>query len=518
MASNAAISTINNQGNLGKVFKEVTSRDALKGYATSAVTAGVTAGWLDNFFGVDTDHINHISKGFDLSTASGITKFVAYLGTQGTVQALTQTAFQGGSLKDNLKNSLTDELYHLLQATAFNAVGDFAGSHHWQDGSPEKIALHAVVGGLLSEATGGDFKTGALTAGANEALTDKISSLIKADPQLELAVSQMIGVAAATLTEGDINQAAQLAKNATSYNRQLHPDEVKEIKKLADAYAEEQDITPAEAEARLLAQAQREVDREFYETHTTSDVRAQAFLKRNAHTRLNKDGQEILIFTPGSPELYNDPTVYAQTWKDYSAEYQSMLNAAPAKTLAQHNKEIVGNTTNTALKGIGKGAANYPSDTVNGLLNLPVQIIYPLIPNQEQEGGIKNLFQPIEFIPVPFAYNNEIERDVGNQTQHIIDVGLAAAGAKKVLPEPRSFMPFSVDSGQLGKKLGKHVQDFGGNPANPTDRKIVIDKIYDIALNPDRIVSGTFSGQGANGMRGNVFFRIKGTLEILIYV
>jgi len=183
---------------------------------------------------VEADHVNHITKGFDLSTAAGVTKFGAYLGTQGTVQAITQTAIQGGSLKDNLKASLTDELQHLLQATVFNAVGDFAGDHHWQDGSPEKIALHAVVGGLLSEATGGDFKTGAAVAGANEALTERISHLIKADPQVELVVSQMIGVAAATLTEGDINQAAQLAKNATSYNRQLHRAEADLLQELRE--------------------------------------------------------------------------------------------------------------------------------------------------------------------------------------------------------------------------------------------------------------------------------------------
>jgi len=81
---------------------------------------------------------------------------------------------------------------------------------------------------------------------------------------------------------------------------------------------------------------------------------------------------------------------------------------------------------------------------------------------------------------------------------------------KKALPKP-SEPTFSliVDTKQQGKKLGKHVQDFGGNPANPADREMVMNKIYDIAQNPDRIVRGTFSWQGISGVRGEVIFRVN---------
>ena len=69
---------------------------------------------------------------------------------------------------------------------------------------------------------------------------------------------------------------------------------------------------------------------------------------------------------------------------------------------------------------------------------------------------------------------------------------------------------FKVDSKQLGKKLGKHVEDFGGNAASPRDRKMVLDKIYDVGGNPEKVIPGTFAGQGVNGARGDVFFRVKG--------
>ena len=71
---------------------------------------------------------------------------------------------------------------------------------------------------------------------------------------------------------------------------------------------------------------------------------------------------------------------------------------------------------------------------------------------------------------------------------------------------------FSVTNAQVGKKLGKHVEDFGGNPSNAADRERVLGIINDIGSNPDKVVAGKFAGQGAGAgaSRGDVFFRIKG--------
>ncbi|MCG7366333.1 hypothetical protein MHZ90_09305 [Pantoea sp. ACRSH] len=71
---------------------------------------------------------------------------------------------------------------------------------------------------------------------------------------------------------------------------------------------------------------------------------------------------------------------------------------------------------------------------------------------------------------------------------------------------------FSVINVQLGKKPGKHVEDFGGNASNATDRQHVSDIINDIGSNPDKVVAGKFAGQGISqgADRGDVFFRIKG--------
>ncbi|XXF06809.1 DUF637 domain-containing protein [Pseudomonas sp. D2-3] len=316
--SNAAISAINNRGNLGAVLKDVTSSDNLKGYASSAITAGFTSGVLDSAFGVTGDNVNKITKGFNLSKASELAKFGSYLGAQGAVQAVAQTAIQGGSLGDNLQTALTGQMQHLLQAGVFHSVGDFADGKwlkniNWDDGSPEKIALHSVMGGLLSEATGGDFKTGALAGGANELLVEQLTGVIKGDKGLELMVSQLIGVAAATATGGDPAKAAELAKNATAYNRQLHAAEEKWLRENAKRFAEEQGISEQAALERLSQQALKEVDYLWRGLLSDGDdSTAQAFLAGAGQTFTNDLGERQALFTAQGQQLFR-PEMFADT-------------------------------------------------------------------------------------------------------------------------------------------------------------------------------------------------------------
>ena len=233
VASNSAVSFINNGGNIGATFKDITSSKSIRNYVTGALTAGFTAGVLDPAFGVTGDNVNKVTKGFNLSSASDIGKFAAYSGAQGAVQAGFGTALQGGSLGDNLKQSLVSQAQGVLRGVAFNAVGDFADHKKWDNASIEKTALHALVGGLLSEAAGEGFVTGAMAAGANEALSNRLSALVKGDKQLELAASQLVGLTAAAMVGGDLQTGIDIAKDATAYNRQLHPEEKRLLKEKA---------------------------------------------------------------------------------------------------------------------------------------------------------------------------------------------------------------------------------------------------------------------------------------------
>ncbi|WP_294738397.1 hemagglutinin repeat-containing protein [uncultured Pseudomonas sp.] len=233
VASNATISFINNGGNLGAVLGDITSSSALKSYFTGALAAGFTAGVLDPAFGVTGDNLNKVTKGFDLGSLADIGKFAAYSGAQGVAQAAIGTAIKGGSLGDNLKNALGSQLQSTLQAVVFNAVGDYAKDKEWVDSGGEKIAMHALVGGLLSQAGGGSFATGALAAGANEALVTTLSKAVNNNPGLLLVASQLVGIAAASATGGDIQKGADIAKSATAYNYLNHhevDDLVKDLK------------------------------------------------------------------------------------------------------------------------------------------------------------------------------------------------------------------------------------------------------------------------------------------------
>ena len=72
-----------------------------------------------------------------------------------------------------------------------------------------------------------------------------------------------------------------------------------------------------------------------------------------------------------------------------------------------------------------------------------------------------------------------------------------------------------IDEKQFGKKVGKHAEDFGLNPADSASRQNIRDIIDDIVKNRDDIFRGTWRGQGeqlpsGNRKDGPVDFIIKG--------
>ncbi|WP_189473133.1 DUF637 domain-containing protein, partial [Litchfieldella qijiaojingensis] len=157
MASTATVSAINNRGDLGDTLDDTFSSDSLRGAAIAAVSAGVTRGVM----GEPTD-----TNQLDFSNASDVARLAGERTAQSAIHAGVRTAIDSGSLSDNLEAGLDGVLTEVVSAVLFDAVGD----QNLPSGSPRKIALHALAGGAVAEATGGDFRTGALAAGANEAL------------------------------------------------------------------------------------------------------------------------------------------------------------------------------------------------------------------------------------------------------------------------------------------------------------------------------------------------------------
>ncbi|MEI2831939.1 DUF637 domain-containing protein, partial [Pseudomonas mosselii] len=248
MTSNAAISTINNKGNLSLVLKDVTSKDALRGYAVSGITAWLTAGLFDGWMETKTDvagaagatgvvaKTTAVLPPGGLSTLDGIGRFAGSQMLQNGTSAVLDRALGGNSsFSDALRNSLVNT----FAAAGFKWVGDISAENklNLKDGGLPKIALHALMGGLAAEAAGGNFRMGALSAGVNEAvvglLADQYTKMPKEEKNRLLVMnSQLIGVLTAAAAGGDakdLQTGSWVASSATSYNRLLHDAEKKAL-------------------------------------------------------------------------------------------------------------------------------------------------------------------------------------------------------------------------------------------------------------------------------------------------
>ncbi|WP_349747516.1 DUF637 domain-containing protein [Pseudomonas frederiksbergensis] len=241
-----AVSTINNKGDLGATFKDVFSSESLKGYVIAGITAGFTKGVIDPALGGNTVPFNNLTRGFDLNTLQGVGGFALHAGAQGVAGGVIKTAINGGSFGRNLTDGLVYQAGTVAAATTFNFVGGYAQDHWqaaknagdttgmamWAEGGVARTAMHALAGGAISSATGGDFKTGAIAAGASQAMAGELNSIFDTQPELRQAVSQVVGLTAAGLAGGDVEKASWVALMADEYNRQLHQKETVALEKL----------------------------------------------------------------------------------------------------------------------------------------------------------------------------------------------------------------------------------------------------------------------------------------------
>ena len=99
IASRAAVSLINNKGDIGATLKELGSSANLRAIAASIITAGVTQGLESSVF--QDAGLNVKTTGFATIQQSIIKGAI-----KGTINASVRTAIQGGDLGDALKSSV----------------------------------------------------------------------------------------------------------------------------------------------------------------------------------------------------------------------------------------------------------------------------------------------------------------------------------------------------------------------------------------------------------------------------
>mgnify|MGYP001157878514 CR=1 FL=1 len=103
----------------------------------------------------------------------------------------------------------------------------------WDEGGANKIALHALVGGIMSDLGGNSFVSGAVGAGVNEAIQGQLSKI--KDPSLHQWTSAIIGAAASAAVGGNAQTGAATAASGTKNNWLNHDQQVAFARALANA-------------------------------------------------------------------------------------------------------------------------------------------------------------------------------------------------------------------------------------------------------------------------------------------
>ena len=103
---------------------------------------------------------------------------------------------------------------------SFDLVGELADNEiHYMDGSNEQKALyHAVVGGIMSKLTSGDFLAGATAAGINKLVIEEIDKVAGGDPDKAQWVSAALGAVISGLVSGNVQAGASTAASGTKNN------------------------------------------------------------------------------------------------------------------------------------------------------------------------------------------------------------------------------------------------------------------------------------------------------------
>jgi filamentous hemagglutinin len=250
LAGTAAVSVINNKGNLGNTVKDNFSSNSLK----NALIASVTASMIDyadhNWFASAGDAANGGSKvitagptqnpGYASSMLQpdSWANTLARSGTHALINSGVSTAVNGGSFGSNLGGALVSEGIDLGAAAGNNAIHKLADGLGVAPAIAEKMVLHAALGGLIAKARGEDFASGAIAGGvaegltpiANAALAEFVSARFNPSDmsvegsQYKIATAQIIGLIAAGAAGGNPATGSLIGGTGERYNEQGFQD------------------------------------------------------------------------------------------------------------------------------------------------------------------------------------------------------------------------------------------------------------------------------------------------------
>ena len=129
-----------------------------------------------------------------------------------------------GEIFDKTKIEERQELANLFGELAYNEIHKLADKNGWKEGSAEKNALHALVGGIMSELTGNGFLAGASASTINEMVQQKLAEQFKDEPDKHQWASAIIGGVVSQLVAGKAQAGASTAASGTKNNELLKSD------------------------------------------------------------------------------------------------------------------------------------------------------------------------------------------------------------------------------------------------------------------------------------------------------
>lgn len=249
VSSMAAVSLINNNGNIAAVLDELGSSQGVRRILTAMVTGGAVAA-LDMATGLQGAVANNV--GVPGSTVTWGDVLARNLMDR-TAAALVNTAVNGGNLGDNLAAAISNGLLDTVAA----------GSAQWLGANSSGLANavgHAIAGCVAGagRATAGGYggsSSDGCSAGAIGAVVGEITANIynpNKDPALAantILLSQTVAGIAGAIVGGDqasANIAAAAGANAAE-NNHLSPSEQRQLDDLKDRCAKTR-CTPQELE------------------------------------------------------------------------------------------------------------------------------------------------------------------------------------------------------------------------------------------------------------------------------
>ena len=108
--------------------------------------------------------------------------------------------------------------FDLFGELAYNEINKLADKNGWHEGCAAKNALHALVGGIMSELTGNGFLAGASASTVNEMLQKKLSEQFEGEPDKHQWASAIIGGVVSQLVAGKAQAGASTAASGTKNN------------------------------------------------------------------------------------------------------------------------------------------------------------------------------------------------------------------------------------------------------------------------------------------------------------